>query len=252
MILQYASDLHLEFAQNRRFIKDNPIQPKAEVLVLAGDVMPFVTMDKHMDFIDYLSDHFKMTYWVPGNHEYYQFDLKKKAGKINEYIRSNVRLVNNLIISQDDVRFIFSTLWSRISPSNQSQLQRSITDFQAIKCNGEPFAVEQFNDLHQSCLAFITKELQRKTKEKTVVVTHHVPTLIHYPERHQDTAWSQAFAVELFDLIEVTQPNSWIYGHHHFNTPDFTLCKTKMLTNQLGYVKYGGDKYFRRDKTIVI
>ena len=38
MKIQYASDLHLEFADNRNFIEDGGIEPMGEVLVLAGDV----------------------------------------------------------------------------------------------------------------------------------------------------------------------------------------------------------------------
>ena len=38
MKIQYASDLHLEFAENRNFIENGGITPIGEVLVLAGDV----------------------------------------------------------------------------------------------------------------------------------------------------------------------------------------------------------------------
>ena len=250
MIVQYASDLHLEFSQNQRFLKTNPLQPKGDVLILAGDVVPFAALDKHDDFFDYLADHFETTYWIPGNHEYYQFDLAEKCGMINEAIRKNVHLVNNLTIINEGVRFIFSTLWSHISPSNESHLQRSINDFRVIKYNSDRFNVAQFNQQHDACLDFITQELQRTAVEKTVVVTHHVPTLINYPEKYQGTAINEAFVVELVDLIKTTQPDYWVYGHHHFNTPDFNIGTTQILTNQLGYVEYGGSQYFSTDKTL--
>jgi len=50
--------------------------------------------------------------------------------------------------------------------------------------------------------------------------------------------------VELFDLIETTSPDYWIYGHTHRNTANFEIGKTKLLTNQLGYVMSGENGLF--------
>ena len=249
MILQYASDLHLEFPQNKEFMKANPLQPRGDVLLLAGDVVPFALMDKHKDFFSYVSDHFQTTYWIPGNHEYYYFDLAKKCGTLNENIRTNVHLVNNVTIEKDAIRFIFSILWSKINPENQWNIEKGVSDFQVIKYKGYRFSIDRFNELHEDCLRFLTVKLNQNNN-KTVVVTHHVPTFFNYPQEYKASDLNPAFAVELFDLIETNGPDYWIYGHHHSNTPDFKIGKTQMLTNQLGYVIYGEHQLFNAEKTI--
>jgi len=253
MLLQYASDLHLEFPENKAFIKNNPLAPKGDVLVLAGDVMPFILIDKHKDFFDYLADHFKQTYWVPGNHEYYHFDVAKKNGAFCENIRSNVSLVNNWSVKLDGVQLVFSTLWSKLSESNWWEIQRNMNDFRIIKYDCYPLSFDHYNQLHAEGLSYIENELGVvEAGIKKVVVSHHVPTYLNYPEQYKGSILCDAFAVELFPLVEQTQPACWIYGHHHINTTNFVIGNTHLLTNQLGYVRYQEHSLFLPDKTFLL
>ena len=251
MRVQYCSDLHLEFRENKQYLTDNPLKPKAEVLVLAGDIVPFPVMNKHAEFFDFIADHFEITYWVPGNHEYYHSDLGNRSETLQEKIRSNVHLVNNVAIEHKSVRFVFSTLWSAISPANQWPIQQGVADFQVIKLRGKPFTVFDYNQQHQACLRFLKEELNKRV-EKTIVVTHHVPTFLYYPEKYKGDILNEAFASEQFGLIEMCGANYWIYGHHHQRIPDFLIGNTTLTSNQLGYVKHLENKGFNHEAVINI
>jgi 3',5'-cyclic AMP phosphodiesterase CpdA len=252
MNIQYCSDLHLEFRENKAFLKANPLKPVGDILVLAGDVVPFALAGEHHDFFAFVADHFELVYWLPGNHEYYGSDIAQKSGVLQEKIRSNVFLVNHTSIRHKGVTFIFSTLWSKISPASDWLIEKSVSDFQAIRHKGGRFSPVSFNQLHEEALHFIQKEISEDDDSKTIVVTHHVPTFLNYPPQYKGSVLNEAFAVELFGLIERSEIDYWIFGHHHVNTQDFTIGKTQLLTNQLGYVQNGEHRLFDPAKMITV
>jgi hypothetical protein len=108
------------------------------------------------------------------------------------------------------------------------------------------------NHLHADSLAFIKTELARPTEKKTVVVTHHVPTYFHFPDVHKGDPVNEAFVVELFPLINDSDIACWIYGHHHFNIPDFHIGNTTLTTNQLGYVARNEQRGFNPGRTLEV
>jgi predicted phosphohydrolase len=252
MIIQYCSDLHLEFPENHKYISNNPIKPVGDILILAGDILAFCMMDKRKNFFDYIADHFAVTYWIPGNHEYYDSDISERSGALNEKIRDNIFLVNNNARIHGSTRIILSTLWSKISEVNQWRIENYISDFKAIRFRGKFFTADTFNSLHLDSLNFISAALEEKWVGNTVVVTHHVPTLMHYPKKYKGNSLNEVFAAELGPLIEKTSPNYWIYGHHHVNTPAFNMGITALLTNQLGYVHHYEYGSFDGGKHIVL
>ncbi len=252
MKIQYASDLHIEFPENKAFLKVNPLKPIGDILVLAGDIVPFAVLEKHRDFFNYVSGNFENTYWIAGNHEYYYADLNERSGVFHEKIKSNVHLLNNTTIKHDDVELIFTTLWSKISPANQWTIYNSMNDFRLIKHQNDLLTIELYNQQHKQSFQFLTEAFTTTNTGKKVVVTHHVPTFMNYPEAYRGDVLNEAFAVELFDFIEQHQPELWIYGHTHGNVSDFNIGKTRLVTNQLGYVQNGEHKQFDNEKIFEI
>ena len=252
MIVQYCSDLHIEFSDNKRFLLNNPIKPVGEILLLAGDIMVFSQIEKHRDFFAYLSDNFRQTYWVPGNHEYYHSNIVDRSGCFSEKILPNVTLANNTVFIENGVKILMSTLWSKIRDRNHGMIEYNMNDFRVIRYNGWVLTAEVFNSLHKDCLEFLTLELQAAQNQKTIVLSHHIPTYLNYPTRFRNDILNEAFAVELYDLIEDDGPDVWVYGHHHQHISDFKIGKTCLVNNQLGYVKMKEHNGFRYNANLEI
>jgi predicted phosphohydrolase len=255
MNFQFASDLHLEFAQNKKRWSKKPILPVQETLILAGDILPICALDQHQDFLNFLSDHFKMTYWLPGNHEFYGSDLATMPSSFEESIRPNIRLLNNIVKEIEDpvgpIELVFSTLWSYIPPHLTEIATQRVQDFNQILWNGSKMTPHVYNQLHQEALSFLEIALGANSKRK-MVISHHLPSFLNYPKKYQNDSINACFASDLDHFIQKTAPNAWIFGHHHSNIPPFLIGKTSLYTNQFGYAKYKEGAGFDRSASIFI
>lgn len=244
MTFQYASDLHLEFPENREWLREHPLQPKADVLLLAGDVLPMHELPRHYKLLNDIARPFEQVIWIPGNHEYYGNEIPREGDTLDARPLPKWRLVNNRAVHLGAVRILCTTLWSPIAQMNEAHIRRNVNDFHQIKQDGKQLHPAHVTCLHQASLAWLKEALATPHPGPTVVMTHHVPTLRHYPPQYLGSPLNQAFAVELEELITASGSEAWIYGHHHNNTPPFSLGGTRMLTNQLGYVQLGEHKGF--------
>ena len=240
MVVQYVSDLHLEFSQNATYLEANPILPTGDVLVLAGDVTSlnhYKTRKLEKSLFKTLSKQFAQVYYIPGNHEFYRsLDARLLNEPFQEALLPNVFLLNNTTRTYGGVRFVFSTLWSQIDQINEFVFKHNMADFQLITYRGRMLHPSVYTrDLHGPARAFLQRELSRSVAEPTVVVTHHMPSLRCVHPRHMGSVLEQGFANDLDDLILDTQPAYWVYGHSHANRPPIQIGQTQLLTNMLGY-----------------
>lgn len=252
MRIQYISDLHLEFPENRLYIKQNldKLKNQAHVLIIAGDL---VTFDKIGDidwFFDYVSKNFGRTYWIPGNHEWYRSNIKDEKFSFKQEIRKNVYLVNNITEQIADHNFIFSTLWSQLDPANSFMIKRSMNDFYWIKYGEHNISIQDYETEHRLSLQFIRESLSKE--QSNIVVTHHKPTYMHQNVSYKGNELSSAFQSNLDDFIIENNIHAWIYGHDHHNVKPFKIGKTNILTNQLGYIFKKEQKKFDFTKTFDI
>lgn len=249
MRVQYASDLHLEFGENSRWLKEHPLIPSADILVLAGDI-GYLGDDNYIShpFWNRVSEDFNQVIVVPGNHELYKFfDINELRNGWQLEIRHNVSVCYNSVIAlNEETDLIASTLWAHIPPSEEYLTERCVSDFKRIR-NGEfRLSAQRFNEEHEVCRNFIEKAVSESNAERIVVATHHVPSFALMAEEFKDSSINGAFTVELAGMIAESRINCWIYGHSHRNI-DKMIGSTRCVSNQLGYVFQNEHNTFRRD-----
>jgi len=246
MKIQYTSDLHLEFRDNSRYLRDKPIIPGGDILLLAGDI-GYLDDDNYSvhPFWNWAADNFRQTLVIPGNHEFYKSgDVGTISNGCIAEIRPNVKCYYNTVVTIDDIDFILCTLWANIPIENAYITERSVSDFSRIAYNGRLLTAYTFNQAHQQAVEFLSGVLQSSTNRKRIVVSHHVPTALCMAEEFKNSRINGAFVAELHDFIFDHAVDYWIYGHSHRNMPEMEINGTKLLCNQLGYVHHGEHSTF--------
>lgn len=254
MKIQYASDLHLEFKENTRYLNEHPLEVAGDILVLAGDILLFgeKQLSEH-PFWDWCSDHYAHTFIVPGNHEYYnRVDVLATLANFTYPIRNNVTYVNNRSIALGNTELFFTTLWSRISDNDLAPVQMYMNDCHRIAFGDHILLATDYARAHDKCLTWLKDALSKSTALHKVVVTHHCPIIAEDP-RYEDNGLSSAFVVDLESFIKQSNIDYWIFGHTHWNAKRGTrIGNTTLLTNQMGYLTHGGEEGFSLNEMIDI
>lgn len=248
MKVQYCSDIHLEFPQNKKYLTKNPIKPTGDILILAGDTCHFSEYAFGQKFFDDISKNYEMVFLIPGNHEFYGGkDISITDEPVRQQIRENIWLYNNVSTVYRNVEFIFTTLWSMISMKASRAIKQYMADFRYIKYQGNIIDITDYNLLHQRALQFLERAISNSNTNKKVVITHHLPSVLCNVEEFKNSPYNEAFCVDLTELIENSNINYWIFGHSHRNVPHINLNGTTLITNQLGYVSMNEHQTFKRD-----
>jgi predicted phosphohydrolase len=248
MKIQLCSDLHLEYAVNRKWLAQHPLQVLGEILLIAGDTSYLNEDARNLEFLKWCSHHFKETYLIPGNHEYYGgYDFSNASRSFKKSIFSNVHYVNNQVIRLGEIRILCSTLWSQIK-EKATVINMGMADFHKIRYGGRKLSIEAYNNAFKLSLDFITSSLD--DQGNTIVLTHHLPSIHCNDVEFKNSPLTEAFCVDLTELIKGSKIDYWIYGHSHRNVGDIDLCGTKLISNQLGYVTLNEHTSFDRSRII--
>lgn len=247
--IQFVSDLHLEFADNRAYLMEHPLEVTGDILLIAGDTAYLDVLESGRDtysqyaFWDWASEHYKQVIVCLGNHDFYgYYDLSTMPDGYCKEIRHNVHAYYNKVVSIENIDIIVSTLWSFIEPYDAYRTEKGVSDFYRILYNGHRLTADSFNNEHERCLDFIRKAVKESRAQTKIVLTHHVPTQLCTAEEFRGSAINGAFTVELGEYIAGSGIDYWIYGHSHRNI-DAQIGKTQILSNQLGYISH--DEHLR-------
>lgn len=270
MKITLASDLHLEFGSIT--IKNDH---KSDVLVLAGDVVPAKVLNKTYDInnrnyevqknaknlFDVVSKEFENTIWVAGNHEFY-------GGKWNETLDtlmdwtvdhySNVYFLEDNHVKVQDVSFYGCSLWTNqnnLDPLTMQDIEWAMNDYNHITYDGGFYRKLKSKDTvqrHQTSM-MLMREFLNNHNNKTVVVTHHAPSVLsrhpRYPENNT-VNWAYYSSLEE-DILDFPQIALWCHGHTH-EPHDYHIGTTRVVCNPRGYHYYETRSELFEPKTLEI
>jgi Icc-related predicted phosphoesterase len=247
MKISYGSDIHIEFGQFKVENTNN-----ADILVLAGDICVdsrYYSTNSN-EFFEQCSNEFETVLYVLGNHEYYRGDISSTLDslktKLSEY--PNIFVMEDSVMDFPKFRILGSTLWTDINnedPITEITIRRSMNDFSMIR----GLTIDKFKLLHYNSLEFLKNNLR---EDRNIVISHHAPSQMSISDQFKDEYhMNGAYRTNLEEFITNSNITEWIHGHTHHSV-DYFIGKTRVLSNQRGYIGHEAQAYNFNLKTIEV
>jgi predicted MPP superfamily phosphohydrolase len=277
--IQILSDIHLEFSHT--FPK---IKPHAKYLCLSGDIGTI--SNKHdvkvKNFLSYCSSNWEKTFYVLGNHEFYQVDdnkicLEDLETTYQEICQSfpNVYLLNNNYQEiVPGLNIYGTTLWTnnygfpKTTPACNMLNDYNMITTKSKKNYNIPLTEKYINDLSVSQLNSLATFLQNtdtnrdtntntNNNNKSIIMTHFPP--IRQNTSNPKYSSQPEYATNYFSwnniysYLNCNNIIGWISGHTHWSH-DFMKDNIRFVSNQTGYSKEhkNGVSKFEPDKVFEI
>ncbi|WP_333876377.1 metallophosphoesterase [Methylobacter sp.] len=243
----------------------------ADVVVLAGDIGEGLNglIWARNRFVD------KEIIYVCGNHEYYESDLSVIDDMRVIATELGIHLLDNDSVIMNGVRFLGTTLWTNFDNYSSeviAEAERTMRDYHYIKCpawwrnehnkekalrlmdseNAFGFDPECFSPtvayvLHREALDWLSQQLNKPYQGKTVVVTHHAPSL----RSIINIDYAYASDLEKFIANRADQIDLWCHGHIH-QPVDYEVAGVRVVSNPRGYPTLPISKTFDAGKIICL
>lgn len=233
-VIQYMSDLHLEFAQE--FVPKNA---GADVLVLAGDIFTVHGVAntrskrrRYTEFFEHVSRNWKDVIVVLGNHEYYGYKRSTLAGA-RQFLAKwvNIHLLENESIMIGHTTFVGATLWTDFfgnNPLHELAVRQGMNDYRVTTLTtGETYRKHLQSREYISWVA--------KNNSHVVVVTHHAPSSQSVADQYKNDPLNAGYYSHMEEFI-LAHPSIylWIHGHMH-NTSSYEIGNCAVRANPKGY-----------------
>lgn len=211
----------------------------SDLIVLAGDIDKGVS-GVEWAIVESIAEN-KPVIYVPGNHEYYGHtpDIVDEMRELAARHSATVSVLDCNEVEIGGVRILGATLWSSLTAGGDDEFTRHaikslITDYREIHHqHGSPITLDDTLTWHRAAATWLKYFISRPFSGKTLVVTHHSPSLRAVHPAFGLNATSGAF---MSDLEELTAGvDLWIYGHTHSCLDTILPTGCRLFSNQLGY-----------------
>jgi predicted phosphodiesterase len=248
MKIAVFSDLHLEvssWSPPERTLRE------ADLIVLAGDI------STHTNGLEWARTAFpeQRIVYVAGNHEFYGSEIHGLQKELRATaLRLGIDFLECDEVVIDGVRILGTTLWTDFQlygageamGAAMNEASRFMLDFSRIRYSPMPrFQPSHSVSIHRQSRFWLSEKLAEPFNGKTVVVTHHAPSMQSIATNYANSPMSAAFASNLDDLV--VKADLWIHGHTHtafrYQVGE-DPSKGHVVCNPRGYrwETYAGDK----------
>ncbi|WP_421459911.1 metallophosphoesterase [Aurantimonas sp. NFXS3] len=245
--LLVLSDLHQNDG-GRSFDPATEITTPFDIAIIAGDCAGRLTAS-----LKWLGERFAgvPTVYVPGNHDWYR-DGSPNGFTVEDELqagrdladRLGITLLSNEAATINGLTFLGATLWTDLrSHLHVSRAQahaaarRGMNDYHFIHRISSTRRSRRITPArtlawHRDSCRFLGDAFARGIDpRRTVVVTHHAPSLRSLALPHD--LLDHCYASDLEPAIETWRPRIWIHGHIHA-ARDYGVGETRILANPLG------------------
>lgn len=231
--LYIISDTHIEFGDF------TPPRVDADAVLLAGDI------GVGTSGVDWAARTFPDTpvLYIAGNHEYYGYTLPGLVDKLRRRAEgTSVRVLENDVAVLDGIAFCGCTLWTDFNLFGNAYqsgwaAKERMNDYRKIRVPPQYRRLRPHDTMteHTHSLSWLRTELEQRSAQKTVVMTHHAPSLFSVVPSFRENELSAAYASHLDDVVASSGAVLWVHGHTHYAV-DYTLGSTRVFSNPRGYV----------------